>query len=109
MRRSMDDQPGGQAGRKKGAHYTAPMPSGALPRTFRPRRRAAHLILRCCIGIFAAFASVPPGFAVTRAENDAQKAESELQAVKTEIGRITRQVSGEQVERDRLTRELRSA
>jgi septal ring factor EnvC (AmiA/AmiB activator) len=44
-----------------------------------------------------------------RAETDAQKAESKLQAVKSEIDRITRQVSGEQVEHDRLTRELRSA
>jgi septal ring factor EnvC (AmiA/AmiB activator) len=47
--------------------------------------------------------------AATRTETDAQKAESELQSVKSEIDRITRQVSGEQVERDRLTRELRSA
>jgi murein hydrolase activator len=45
----------------------------------------------------------------TRTESDAQKAESELQSVKSEIDRITRQVSGDQVERDRLTRELRSA
>jgi septal ring factor EnvC (AmiA/AmiB activator) len=57
----------------------------------------------------AAFASVPPGFAASRPQNDAQKAETELQAVKSEIDRITRQVSAEQVERDRLTRELRSA
>ena len=47
--------------------------------------------------------------AATRTESDAQKAESALQSVKSEIDRITRQVSGEQVERDRLTRELRSA
>ena len=47
--------------------------------------------------------------AATRTESDAQKAESELQSVKSEIDRITRQVSGEQVERDRLTHELRSA
>lgn len=57
----------------------------------------------------AAFASVPPGIAATRPQNDAQKAETELLAVKSEIDRITRQVSAEQVERDRLTRELRSA
>jgi septal ring factor EnvC (AmiA/AmiB activator) len=42
-------------------------------------------------------------------QDDARKAEAELQAVKSEINRITREVSGEQVERDRLTRELRSA
>lgn len=45
----------------------------------------------------------------TRTENDAKKAESELQNVKSEIERITKEVSGEQVERDRLTKELRSA
>jgi septal ring factor EnvC (AmiA/AmiB activator) len=42
-------------------------------------------------------------------EADARKAEAELQAVKSEIERVTRQVSGEQVERDRLTRDLKSA
>jgi len=45
----------------------------------------------------------------TRPESDAKKAESELQNVKSEIERITKEVSGEQVERDRLTKELRSA
>jgi murein hydrolase activator len=44
-----------------------------------------------------------------RTESDAKKAESELQSVKSEIERITKEVSGEQVERDRLTKELRSA
>ena len=39
----------------------------------------------------------------------ARKAESELQAVKSEIERVTREVSDAQVERDRLTRDLRSA
>ncbi|HUI61278.1 MAG TPA: peptidoglycan DD-metalloendopeptidase family protein [Steroidobacteraceae bacterium] len=47
--------------------------------------------------------------ALTQPESDARKAEAELQAVKSEIDRVTRQVSSEQVERDRLTRELRSA
>jgi septal ring factor EnvC (AmiA/AmiB activator) len=42
-------------------------------------------------------------------EADARKAEADLREVKSEIERITRQVSEEQVERDRLTRELRSA
>jgi septal ring factor EnvC (AmiA/AmiB activator) len=50
-----------------------------------------------------------PARAVNRPESDAKKTESQLQAVKSEIERITRQVSGEQVERDRLTRELRAA
>ncbi len=42
-------------------------------------------------------------------EAQAQKAEAELQEVKSEIARVTRQVSQEQVERDRMTRALRSA
>jgi septal ring factor EnvC (AmiA/AmiB activator) len=44
-----------------------------------------------------------------QSEADARKTEAELQAVKSEIERVTRQVSEEQVERDRLSRELRSA
>jgi septal ring factor EnvC (AmiA/AmiB activator) len=42
-------------------------------------------------------------------EADAKKAEVELQAVKSEIERVTREVSASQVERDRLTRDLKSA
>ncbi|HEX4677153.1 MAG TPA: peptidoglycan DD-metalloendopeptidase family protein [Steroidobacteraceae bacterium] len=62
----------------------------------------------CLTGLLFYMASAA-SVAATRTETDAQKAESELQSVKSEIDRITRQVSGEQVERDRLTRELRSA
>jgi len=54
-------------------------------------------------------AALFPAQAANRPESDAKKTESQLQAVKSEIDRITRQVSGEQVERDRLTRELRAA
>jgi septal ring factor EnvC (AmiA/AmiB activator) len=54
-------------------------------------------------------ATLFPAQAANRPENDAKKTESQLQAVKSEIERITRQVSSEQVERDRLTRELRAA
>jgi murein hydrolase activator len=52
-----------------------------------------------------------PGLAVPAAQSeaDARKTEAELQAVKSEIERVTRQVSEEQVERDRLSRELRAA
>jgi murein hydrolase activator len=42
-------------------------------------------------------------------EADAKKAEAELSAVKSEIERVTREVSESQVERDRLTRDLKSA
>jgi murein hydrolase activator len=55
----------------------------------------------------AALYAKPPSRGETA--GDAKKAESELQAVKSEIDRITKQVSGEQVERDRLTKELRTA
>jgi septal ring factor EnvC (AmiA/AmiB activator) len=40
---------------------------------------------------------------------DTRKTEAELQAVKSEIERVTRQVSDEQVEKDRLSKELRGA
>jgi len=50
-----------------------------------------------------------PGAPAGHPETDARKAEAELQAVKSEIERITREVSAEQVERDRLTQELRTS
>jgi len=71
---------------KKGAHYS----------------RSQAILLAIVL-------AATPVFGASRAESDARKAESELQAVKSEIDRITKEVSGEQVERDRLTRELRSA
>jgi septal ring factor EnvC (AmiA/AmiB activator) len=78
-----------------------------------PRIRALAMILlgfgaSCAAGLLFYMPSAA-SLAATRTESDAQKAESDLQSVKSEIDRITRQVSGEQVERDRLTRELRSA
>jgi septal ring factor EnvC (AmiA/AmiB activator) len=39
----------------------------------------------------------------------ARKTESQLQSIKSEIERVTRQVTAEQLERDRLARELRGA
>jgi murein hydrolase activator len=45
----------------------------------------------------------------TQPEADTRKTEAQLQAVKSEIERVSRQVSEEQVERDRLSRELRTA
>jgi septal ring factor EnvC (AmiA/AmiB activator) len=81
-------------GAKKGAHYSAPPPRGtpALP-----------LIALALVLAAPAFSAAP------RSETEAKKAEAELASVKAEIERITREVSAEQVERDRLTRELRSA
>jgi len=51
----------------------------------------------------------PGALSATQSAADASKTEAELQAVKSEIERVTRQVSEEQVERDRLSRELRTA
>lgn len=60
------------------------------------------VVLGCCAaGLVAAQGGHP--------EADARKTEAQLQAVKTEIERITRKVRDDQVERDRLTRELRAA
>ncbi|HLJ37547.1 MAG TPA: peptidoglycan DD-metalloendopeptidase family protein [Steroidobacteraceae bacterium] len=68
------------------------------------------------MAFFLLFQGLPPAAPAaasasgpSKPEADARKAEAELQSVKAEIERITRQVSGEQVERDRLTRDLRNA
>jgi septal ring factor EnvC (AmiA/AmiB activator) len=82
---------------KKGAHYSAPPPWGT-----GTCRRAGWLAL-VLLGS-AALATPAP-----RPEGDARKTEAQLEAVKAEIERITREVSAEQVERDRLTRDLRGA
>jgi murein hydrolase activator len=89
---------------KKGAHYSAPPPYGtpAGPRLLRLATATLAVV----------FLGPVPDFAATAAAGrpeDARKAEEQLQAVKAEIERVTREVSAEQVERDRLTRELRGA
>src|SRR5689334_13840784 len=99
MRRSMRERVEDQAGPEKGAHYSAPMSAGPLPLLMAGLAFAAMLFP----------ARGFPARAANRPESDAKKTETQLQAVKSEIERITRQVSGEQVERDRLTRELRAA
>ena len=91
----MGEQSGGRIGHKKGAHYSAPIRSGPLPR---------GLVL-FLIGVSGASAVL----AASKTESQAKQAESELQSVKSEIDRITHQVSEEQVEHDRLSKELRSA
>jgi len=73
-------------GAKKGAHYSG---LGLL--------------------LLWALTATPAHGAPQHPETDASKAEADLREVKSEIERITRQVSEEQVERDRLTRELRNA
>jgi murein hydrolase activator len=52
---------------------------------------------------------LPGGGAPAHPEADARQAEEQLKSVKSEIERVTREVSASQVERDRLTRDLRSA
>ena len=89
---------------QKGAHYSAPTPHGTP---------AGRPLLRLAIAILA-FASLGPALDLAAPPaagrtDDARKAEEQLQAVKAEIERVTREVSAEQVERDRLTRDLRGA
>ena len=113
---------GGKRRAQKGAHYSVPTPRG-IPQQGRKRLAGwlgslcsgVCLILRAqalavtalalAAGCLAPLAAAP----APRAESDARKAEEQLQAVKAEIERVTREVSTEQVERDRLTRELRGA
>jgi len=49
------------------------------------------------------------GSLVAAPQTDRNKAEAELQAIKAQIGRISGQVTRDQIERDRRTRELRAA
>ncbi len=84
-------------GAKKGAHYSAPLPFGTSPPV---------LAVLTALGLLCSGAAP---LAAPRPEGDAQRTEARLEAVKAEIERITREVSAEQVERDRLTGELRSA
>ena len=88
---------------QKGAHYSAP------PRHGTPTGRLLRLVL-CTLAVTPLVPAV--NFAASAAagrSEDARKAEEQLQAVKAEIERVTREVSAEQVERDRLTRDLRGA
>jgi septal ring factor EnvC (AmiA/AmiB activator) len=84
------------------------LPPGPRQRDVRletPPRTAA-------VALFVLLVLFPAAWAAPPAEHpaeDARKAEEQLQAVKAEIERVTREVSAEQVERDRLTRELRTA
>jgi septal ring factor EnvC (AmiA/AmiB activator) len=70
-------------------------------------KKGAHYSGLCLLVLWALAAAVPG--APQHPEADARKAEADLKEVKSEIERVTRQVSEEQVERDRLTRDLRTA
>jgi septal ring factor EnvC (AmiA/AmiB activator) len=91
---------GGDRGRgaKKGAHYS-------LPR----RTRAATPAIALLAALFGAAGPAPGAVGPPKPDADAKKTEAQLEAVRAEIERVTREVSQSQVERDRLSRELRSA
>jgi murein hydrolase activator len=92
----------GMPGPKKAAHYSVPVPGGTpgLP---------GALVRAFALVLLLSVSPCPGAPAGGRPEADAKKTEAELQAVKAEIERITREVSAEQVERDRLATELKSA
>jgi murein hydrolase activator len=95
MRRAAEDR----TGHKKGAHYSADM------RRLRILGLIAPFLLQALAPapVHAArrHASHPP------AHTDARAARAQLEALRGQIARITRQVSRGQAERDRLTRQLR--
>jgi septal ring factor EnvC (AmiA/AmiB activator) len=64
---------------------------------------------RAILAMLALCGGAGPGVWAAQSEADARKTEAQLQAVKSEIERVSRQVSDEQVARDRLSKELRSA
>ena len=107
---------------QKGAHYSATVPHGTPPgrpgsgpcpgpssRACGFRQRLLRLAVASLAVAPLASASDFAAAAAAVRPDDARKAEEQLQAVKAEIERVTREVSAEQVERDRLTRELRGA
>src|SRR5262245_37991814 len=94
------------AGHKKGAHYSAPQFTVPFLMASHNQRPLLGLQLLVSLIFSAGWGLAVPA---TQPEADARKAEADLQAVKAEIERVTRQVSDEQVERDKVSRELRSA
>ena len=79
--------------------------SSAIPGPGTPR----SLLGLATVGLLICLAGSGPAVPAVQPEADARKTEAELQAVKAEIERVTRQVSEEQVERDKVSRELRAA
>jgi len=80
---------------------------GTLPGS--RRRSGAQTGLACALALSASLAWPASAAQGARPEADASKAEAELKSIKTEIERVTQEISVQQVERDRLTLELRSA
>ncbi|MGA7824911.1 MAG: hypothetical protein WCA14_11995, partial [Steroidobacteraceae bacterium] len=97
-------------GAKKAAHYSLPLPCGT--RAWIPvRRRRLTGLLPAFLTLGWLLAAPYPAVATPTPPQspEARKAETDLEAVKSEIERVTREVSAEQVERNRMTRDLRSA
>ena len=87
-----------------------PLPTSGLARRRWPLRRS--LALGCCSAALLLLFGQPPRAAVKSAHGakpSTRQTEAELQAVKSQIERISRQVGAEQLERDHLSKELRSA
>jgi septal ring factor EnvC (AmiA/AmiB activator) len=81
-----------------------------LTRPARPRRPAVLAPLQpAALALLLAAASAVAAAPPASRESDASRTEAQLQAVKSEIERITREVSLEQLEHDRLSLELKSA
>jgi septal ring factor EnvC (AmiA/AmiB activator) len=104
----------GEAGKlraQKGAHYSVPVPCSTPSAAFRRRTRACApaALATLALATLVPAPTIAAPASAARSESDARKAEEQLQAVKSEIERVTREVSAEQVERDRLTGELRGA
>jgi murein hydrolase activator len=95
----MQRAPEDRAGRKKGAHYSAHMQRVRIP-------GLPATLLLCALAAAPAVAArhSPPA----RSAADARQARAQLEALRHQIARITRQVSRGQAERDRLTRQLRT-
>src|ERR1700761_434136 len=76
-------------------------------------RKRARIIAPLFTSVCCVFVAILGGWALAgaagRSESDASKAEAELQAVRSEIDRISKQVNEDQVQRDRISRELKSA
>jgi septal ring factor EnvC (AmiA/AmiB activator) len=74
--------------------------------TFTRRGARGGVLAALCCALMAFAHGAPPASATT---TDRKKAETELQAIKAQINQIATQVNRDQLERDRLTRELRAA
>jgi len=95
-------------GAKKGAHYSA-RPRSLPGRAGRGLAGLFFMLRMLVTGLLLAAAGAVAATGPSKPEADARKAEAQLEAVKAEIERVSKQVSETQVERDRLSRDLKTA